>query len=199
MSPQARHERRKDDSVDDSSVFEHGEYHDHREFMFFSDAASGLRAIIAIHRLRGGRSGEELASASYPYASGAAALTDVLRLSRAMTYKVVLCEVPVGGGKSVILGDPKTEKSPELLRAFGKIVDGLDGRYICAPDVGTNAHEYGRDPRADGVRHGAAGFGWQYSHPYGVVCSKGIRAAVHFKYARNDLKGMRVRCRSRWR
>jgi leucine dehydrogenase len=129
--------------VDDTSVFEHGEYHGHPQVMFFSDAASGLRAIIAIHRLRGGRSGGGIRF--YPYASGAAALTDVLRLSRAMTDKMVLCEVPVGGGKSVILGDPKTEKSPELLRAFGKIVDGLDGRYICAPDVGTRrSRHYGQ-------------------------------------------------------
>src|SRR5215203_6305010 len=112
---QASYERRKDDSVDDTSVFEHGEYHGHPQVMFFSDTESSLRAIIAIHRLRSGRSGGGIRF--YPYASGAAALTDVLRLSRAMTYKMVLCGVPVGGGKSVILGDPKTEKSPELLRA----------------------------------------------------------------------------------
>jgi leucine dehydrogenase len=80
--------------VDDTSVFEHTEYHGHRQVMFFSDEASSLRAIIAIHRLRSGRSGGGIRF--YPYASGAAALTDVLRLSRAMSYKMVLCGVPVG-------------------------------------------------------------------------------------------------------
>ena len=80
--------------MDDTSVFEHGEYHGHPQVMFFSDAASGLRAIIAIHRLRSGRSGGGIRF--YPFASDAAVLTDVLRLSRAMTYKMVLCGVPVG-------------------------------------------------------------------------------------------------------
>ena len=176
--------------MDDTSVFEHGEYHGHPQVMFFSDAASGLRAIIAIHRLRGGRSGGGIRF--YPYASGAAALTDVLRLSRAMTYKMVLCEVPVGGGKSVILGDPKTEKSPELLRAFGKIVDGLDGRYICAPDVGTNAHDMAVIREQTEFVTGLPGSGGNTAIPTARGVFEGIRAAVHFKYARNDLKGMRV-------
>jgi leucine dehydrogenase len=176
--------------VDGTSIFEHGEYRGHQQVMSFSDEASDLRAIIAIHRLRGGRSGGGVRF--YPYASGADALTDVLRLSRAMTFKMVLCGLQVGGGKSVILGDPKTEKSPELLRAFGRIVDGLGGRYICAPDVGTNAHDMAVIREETEFVTGLPGSGGNTAVPTARGVFEGIRAAVEFKYGRNDLKGMRV-------
>src|ERR1700738_3991523 len=72
----------------------------------------------------------------YPYASEQHAMTDVLRLSRGLTYKAI-CELPYGGGKSVMIAAPRRDKTPALLHAMGRIIEGLGGRYITADDVGT--------------------------------------------------------------
>jgi leucine dehydrogenase len=176
--------------VDGASVFDHDEYRAHQQVASFSDEASGLRTITAIHRIRGGSSGGGIRF--YPYASGAEALTDVLRLSRAMTYKMVLGGVPVGGTKSVVLGDPKTEKTQERLRAFGRIVDGLGGRYICAPDVGTDSDDMAVIGEQTRFVTGLPGSGDNTSVPTARGVFEGIGAAVRFGYAREDLKGVRV-------
>jgi len=99
------------------------------------DPATGLKAIIAVHNTNLGPAvgGTRL----FPYASEDAALTDVLRLSRGMTYKSSLAGINFGGGKSVIIADPK-DKSPEMLKAFGRFVNTLGGLYICAEDVNTS-------------------------------------------------------------
>ena len=73
----------------------------------------------------------------WPYASEAAALKDALRLARGMSCKAAICDLPYGGGKSVIIGDPKRAKTPALLRAMGRAVERLGGRYIVADDIGT--------------------------------------------------------------
>jgi leucine dehydrogenase len=115
------------------SVFE--QFADHEQVVFFSDAASGLRAIVAIHSTE---LGPALGGTRfYPYPSEDAALQDVLRLSRGMTYKAAAAGLDLGGGKAVILGDPRRAKSEELLRAYGRFVESLGGRYITAEDVGT--------------------------------------------------------------
>lgn len=98
------------------------------------DPSRGLHAIIAIHNTTLGPALGGIRI--YPYATLDQALTDVLRLSKGMTYKSATAGVGLGGGKSVIIADPKTEKTPELLQAFGEAVDLLKGRYICAEDVG---------------------------------------------------------------
>ena len=98
-------------------------------------ARSGLRTIIAVHSTLLGPS---LGGARfYPYEDEAVALEDVLRLSRAMTEKAALAGLAQGGGKAVIIGDPTLVKTPDLLRDFAAAVNGLDGRYITAEDVGT--------------------------------------------------------------
>ncbi|MBJ7449472.1 MAG: Glu/Leu/Phe/Val dehydrogenase [Parachlamydiales bacterium] len=99
------------------------------------DKDCGLHAIIAVHDLTMGPAlgGTRM----YPYPNREAALTDVLRLSEGMTYKSAVAEVGFGGGKSVIIGNSKTQKTESLLRAFGKAVDSLEGIYICAEDMGT--------------------------------------------------------------
>jgi glutamate dehydrogenase/leucine dehydrogenase len=99
------------------------------------DPGSGLRAIIAIHStaLGPGLGGTRF----YPYASEADALVDVCRLARGMTYKHAVCGNDLGGGKAVILGDPAQLRSEALLRAYGRFVEGLSGRYLTAEDVGT--------------------------------------------------------------
>jgi valine dehydrogenase (NAD+) len=107
----------------------------HEQVVFCHDVASGLKAIIAIHSTALGPSlgGTRF----YPYASEEAALEDVLHLSRGMTYKNALAGLDHGGGKAVILGDPKHHKTETSLRAYGRFVASLSGRYITACDVGT--------------------------------------------------------------
>jgi leucine dehydrogenase len=107
----------------------------HEEVVFGNDPVSGLRTIIAIHS---SALGPALGGTRfYPYASEKEALQDVLRLSKGMTYKSAAAGLDLGGGKAVIIGDPRTMKSERLLRAYGNIVDSLGGRYITAEDVGT--------------------------------------------------------------
>jgi glutamate dehydrogenase/leucine dehydrogenase len=99
------------------------------------DAGTGLRAIVAIHSTR---LGPALGGTRcFPYADEEAALTDVLRLARGMTYKAAAAGLDVGGGKAVIIGDPRCVKTEPLLRAYGRFVDSLGGRYLTAEDVGT--------------------------------------------------------------
>ena len=108
---------------------------EHEQVVFCSDAASGLRAIIAIHSTA---LGAALGGTRFfPYAQEDDALEDVLRLSRAMTYKNACAGLDHGGGKAVIIGDPATLKSEALLRAYGRFVQSLGGRYYTACDVGT--------------------------------------------------------------
>jgi len=97
------------------------------------DQESGLHALIAIHNTALGPALGGMRM--WPYASEDEALFDVLRLSRGMTYKSAIGETGLGGGKSVIIGDPKTDKSPELFRAMGRFIDALEGRYITAEDM----------------------------------------------------------------
>ncbi len=108
----------------------------HEEVVYFNDPSSGLRAIIAIHSTA---LGPALGGTRfYPYPSEDAALQDALRLSRGMTYKAAAAGLDLGGGKAVIIGDPKRSKSEELLRAYGRFIESLGGRYITAEDVGTS-------------------------------------------------------------
>lgn len=118
------------------SVFEAPEYDAHEQVSFFHDEHSGLRAIIAIHSTV---LGPALGGCRmWPYESEAAAVRDVLRLSRGMTYKAAVLDCGLGGGKSVIIGDSRNHKTPELLRAMGQAIQTFDGKYIVGEDVGTN-------------------------------------------------------------
>jgi len=104
-----------------------------------ADSKAGLTAIIAIHDLT---LGPALGGIRIqPYATFEEALTDALRLSKGMTYKSAVAEVGHGGGKSVIIADPKKQKTPEMLRAFGRAVEALGGIYICAEDVGCTTQD----------------------------------------------------------
>ncbi len=106
----------------------------HEQVVFCQDDTVGLRAIIAIHStvLGPALGGVRM----WPYASSKEALRDVLRLAQAMTYKAAVSGLPLGGGKAVIIGDPRRMKTEGLLRAFGRAVEGLKGRYLTAEDVG---------------------------------------------------------------
>lgn len=117
------------------NVFQHPNF-EHEHVAFFHDADAGLRMIVAIHRTsRFGASGG--GCRMWSYASEDEALRDALRLSRAMSYKLALFEMPAGGAKAVILGRPRPERREALMRAVGRAVERLAGRFVIAEDVGT--------------------------------------------------------------
>ncbi len=117
------------------AVFEEVAREGHEQVLYGHDPVSGLRAIIAIHSTA---LGPALGGTRFfRYQSEDDALPVVLRLSKGMTYKAAAAGLDLGGGKAVIIGDPATDKSERLLRAYGRIVDSLQGRYITAEDVGT--------------------------------------------------------------
>jgi leucine dehydrogenase len=117
------------------SVFEHPCF-EHEHVAFFCDASAGLRMIVAVHTTGPfGTSGG--GCRMWPYRSDDEALRDVLRLSRAMSFKLALLDMPAGGAKAVVIGDPREHKSEALLRAIGRAVERLAGRFVIAEDVGT--------------------------------------------------------------
>jgi leucine dehydrogenase len=117
------------------SVFDSIVSDEHEQVMYGYDRVSGLKTIIAIHSTD---LGPALGGTRfYPYASEEEALKDVLRLSKGMSYKAAAAGLDLGGGKAVIIGDPRSDKSERLFRAYGRLVDSLQGRYITAEDVGT--------------------------------------------------------------
>jgi phenylalanine dehydrogenase len=121
-------------------IFEMMDKYGHEQVIFCRHRGSGLKAIIAIHDTTMGPAlgGCRMA----PYGSTEEALEDVLRLSRGMTYKCGAADVDFGGGKAVIIGDPKRDKSPELFRAFGRFVGGLNGRFYTGTDMGTSPEDF---------------------------------------------------------
>ncbi len=116
------------------TVFDHPEFDHHETIQFVDEPSAGLRAVIAIHSTALGPAAG--GCRFWHYASSADAVTDVLRLSRGMTYKNAIAGLPFGGGKAVILAADLQQKSPELFRALGRAVESLGGRYITAEDVG---------------------------------------------------------------
>ena len=165
------------------SVFSHPDFDHHENVVFGHDAETGLKAIIAIHNTNLGPAVG--GCRMWAYASETEALTDVLRLAKGMTYKSALANLELGGGKSVIIGDPRRDKTPELMRAMGRLVDKLGGRYIVAEDVGTTVADM--DTIALETRH-VRGTSKGNGNPspytaYGVYL--GIRAAVQHWLKRN--------------
>lgn len=179
------------------SVFSHPEFDDHEQVAFRFDPSTGLRAIIAVHntRLGKGLGGCRM----WPYTSDEAALTDALRLSRGMTYKAALAGLPQGGGKSVIIGDPRHDKTPALLEAMGHFVENFRGAYVIAEDSGTNVEDMHRIAAV--TRHvggladaksAAAGRTGDPSPATAMGVFIGIKAAVKHQLGRDDLRGLRV-------
>ena len=121
------------------TLFDSPSFANHEAVHAVFDEKTGLRAIIAVHSsARGPAVG---GTRMWNYASSAEALEDVLRLSRGMSYKNAVADLEMGGGKSVIIGDSRTEKTPELFRAFGRAVDTLGGLYYAAEDVGVSVED----------------------------------------------------------
>ena len=155
---------------------------------------TGLNAIIAIHSTHLGPAAG--GCRWWAYADDAAALKDALRLSRGMSYKNAMAGLPMGGGKGVILKSPDAPKTDALLEAFGRIIEGLGGRYVTAEDVGMSDHDMTVIARATGhvsglpVSGGAAGGNPGPSTAEGVFV--GMRAAVAHQLGRQDFKGVHV-------
>ncbi len=110
------------------------DFDDHEGVHLFTDAASGLRAVIAVHSTKLGPAGG--GCRFWHYADSNEAITDALRLSRGMSFKNAMAGLPMGGGKGVVLADANRTKTPEMLKAFGRAIDSLGGRYVTAEDVG---------------------------------------------------------------
>lgn len=178
--------------------FDHPDFDTHEQVIFCADADAGLRAVIAIHDTT---LGPALGGCRmWPYASDAEALTDALRLSRGMTYKSAMARLPLGGGKSVIIGNPRTAKTEALLRAMGRSVERAGGRYIVAEDSGTTVADMTVMARETahvaGIHDKATGDGGRRSGDpspataYGVFV--GLKAAVRHALGLTDLDGLRV-------
>ncbi|MGI9612112.1 MAG: Leu/Phe/Val dehydrogenase [Acidimicrobiales bacterium] len=176
-------------------VFDDQDYDGHEQIVFCSEVAVGLSAIIAIHSTALGPAAG--GCRMHPYESETAALTDVLRLSKGMSYKNALAGLPLGGGKAVIIGDPSSPTKPELLRAFARHVQSLAGRYWTAIDVGVgpvdadvlaeqcdytfaraSQYEPGFNPSAFTARGGFAGIRAGVAHVSGSDDLAGVRVAI---------------------
>ena len=170
-------------------VFGQFSFDDHEQIVFCNDKDTGLKAIIGIHNtvLGPALGGTRM----WQYATEWDALNDVLRLSRGMTYKSAITGLNLGGGKAVIIGDAKTQKTPELMLRFGEFVHSLSGRYITAEDVGmaTSDMDLVRTvtPYVTGISEDKGGAG----NPspitaYGVFM--GMKAAAKYAYGNDDLE-----------
>jgi leucine dehydrogenase len=175
------------------SVFEAADFDSHETVAFFGDKKSGLKAIIAIHSTALGPAcgGTRM----YPYASGDAAVTDVLRLSRGMSYKNAIANLPLGGGKAVIIGDPAKDKSDARFLAYADAINTLGGRYLTAMDVGIL-------PKDMPVIARGTQYAWGYDKPGRISGDSGpstslgvfvgLKSAVKHRFGVDTTKGLTV-------
>jgi leucine dehydrogenase len=175
------------------SLFDQMQSYGHQKIVFCNDPDTGLRAIIAIHDTTLGPAlgGTRM----WAYKSEADALNDVLRLSKAMTYKSAVAGLNLGGGKAIIIGDARKDKSEALLRKFGRFIKNLNGEFITAEDVGTNPRdmEYIRmeTQHVMGVPESIGGSG-DPSPITALGVFMGIKAAVKELYGNDTLAGRSV-------
>lgn len=175
------------------TIFDHPEFDDHETVVFARDRETGLRAVIAIHST-------DLGPAVggcrvWTYETEAEGLRDVLRLSRGMTFKNAAAGLPLGGGKAVIMLAPGQQKTPELMRAFGRAVDRLNGAYITAEDVGVSPEDMeevrSQSRHVTGLTRGALASG----DPSPVTARgvfESLQTGVRHVLGRDDLQGLRV-------
>ncbi|HEY8491187.1 MAG TPA: amino acid dehydrogenase [Dehalococcoidia bacterium] len=165
----------------------------YEQLAFCHDRATGLRAIVCIHDTTLGPAlgGTRM----LPYASEEEAVRDVLRLARAMTYKNAAAGLDHGGGKAVIIGDPKQDKSEALFRAYGRFVQGLGGRYVTTTDVGTTMTDMDLVLRETAFVTGysqANGGSGDTSILTSVTVHLGMKAAAREAFGSDDLAGRHV-------
>ena len=166
----------------------------HEQIHFVADDKCGLRAIIAIHSTHLGPAAG--GARFWHYAEDDDALTDALRLSRGMSYKNAMAGLPLGGGKAVILADANRSKSPDLLHAFGKAVEGLGGRYVTAEDVGMNVADMVEISRSTnyvaGLPNSAGDVGGDPGPHTSLGVFLGIKAAVKRALGKDNLSGLHI-------
>lgn len=171
-------------------VFTARDFNNHEQVVYCNDPHTGLRAIIAIHNTN---LGPALGGCRmWEYETEKEALQDVLRLSRGMTYKAAVSHLPLGGGKAVIIGSSARDKTPDLMRSFGRFVNTLGGRYITAEDVGMNVEDMvAVSTQTDHVVGLPAGSGDPSPYTaYGTY--KGICAATKHRLGKDTPKGLKV-------
>jgi len=174
-------------------MFDHPSFDGHEGVHAFHDAATGLKCTVAVHSTALGPAAG--GCRMWNYTTGDAMLTDVLRLSQGMSYKNAMAGIPLGGGKAVIWGDPKSDKSPALFRAFGRAVESLQGRYYTAEDVGVDVADMAvvrEETRyVAGLDEGAAASG----DPSPVTAKGvylGIREVARRLFGTDDLNGRTI-------
>jgi len=193
METFAKEEKTRPSGQSEFSLFHKLESYEHEQVLFCSEPSVGLRAIIAIHNTTLGPAlgGVRM----WPYENEQEALKDVLRLSRGMTYKAAISGLNLGGGKSVIIADPRQDKSEALFRAFGRYVEGLGGRYITAEDVGIDVQDMewvlSETKYVTGISKSFGGSGDPSPvTAYGVY--KGMKACAQKAYGNDSLEGKSV-------
>lgn len=174
-------------------VFGQHSFDEHEQIVFCYDKDTGLKAIIGIHNsvLGPALGGTRMLN----YENEWEALNDVLRLSRGMTFKSAITGLNLGGGKAVIIGDAKTQKTPELMKRFGEFVHSLSGRYITAEDVGMTTEDMdivrSVTPYVTGISESKGGAGSPSPiTAYGVFM--GMKAAAKFKFGSDVLEDKNV-------
>jgi len=174
------------------TLFDSPDFANHEGVHAVFDEKSGLKTIIAVHSTaRGPAAG---GCRMWPYASADQALTDALRLSQGMSYKNAMADLPLGGGKSVIIGDSRKDKTPALFEAFGRAVDGLGGQYWTAEDVGVSPSDLMQARKYTKYVAGLEGHAAASGDPSPVTAEgvfRGVRLCVERAYGR-DLKGVTV-------
>jgi len=172
------------------SVFNLKPFDDHEQIVFCSDARSGLKAIICIHDTSLGPAVG--GCRMWEYNTDEGALIDALRLSRGMSYKNAMAGLKMGGGKSVIIGNAKTNKSEALFRTFGRYIESLSGRYITAEDVGITTDDMAIVNKETNYVVGLEGKSGDPSPvtAYGVYI--GMKSAVKHRLGTDSLEGIKV-------
>jgi leucine dehydrogenase len=174
------------------TLFDSPAFEGHEGVHAFYDEKSGLKCIIAVHSTaRGPAAG---GCRMWPYASAEAALEDALKLSRAMSYKNAMADLELGGGKSVIIGDSRTQKTPALFEAFGRAVEDMGGRYWTAEDVGVSPADLVHARRQTRFVAGLEGHAAASGDPSPVTAEgvfRGLRLCVE-RALKRDLAGVRV-------
>ncbi|CAN5794430.1 leucine dehydrogenase [soil metagenome] len=171
-------------------IFDRIAEHNHEQVVFSYDPVSGYKGIIAIHNTS---LGPALGGTRFwNYHSDEEALIDVLRLARGMTYKAAVAGLNLGGGKAVIIGDPKTTRREMIFRAHGRFVESLAGRYYTAEDVGTSVEDMDYVMMETEYVTGVAGGSGDPSPVTAYGTYRGIKACAREKYGSDSLKDMTV-------
>jgi leucine dehydrogenase len=164
--------------------------HDHEQVVFCYEPSAGFKGIIAIHNTA---LGPALGGTRFwNYGSDMEALVDVLRLSRGMTYKAAAAGLNLGGGKAVIIGDPKTPRREMIFRAHGRFCETLKGRYITAEDVGTSVEDMDYVHMETDYVTGIAGGSGDPSPVTAYGTYRGIKACAKERYGSDDLAGLTI-------